>query len=71
MSEPPTRRASINSVNLKPMRAIVRAYSDGSAILGVYGIYSDDEAAQTAVESLGELGVSDHLQIVPFYQVNQ
>lgn len=63
--------STLTSVNLQPMHAVVRAYHDGSGVIAVYGIYFNAGQAQNAITALQELGVPDHLQVVPFYQVNQ
>lgn len=65
------RKETLLSVSMQPMHAVVRSYFDGSAILAVYGIYPNPGRAQSAIDVLGEMGIPDKLEIVPFYQVNQ
>lgn len=61
---PPSGRLRIS-----PLHAVVRAYSDGSAILGVYGVYGSMELAENAASMLVDLGIPDEMRIVPFYEV--
>jgi hypothetical protein len=65
----PAAPAPSGRLRLSPLHAVVRAYSDGSGILGVYGVYGTPELAEKATAMLAGLGIPDKLETVPFYEV--
>ena len=48
---------------------VARRYHDGLATLGVFGPVPDEQAAQSLVSALQELGVGDLLEVLPIYGV--
>lgn len=67
-AEPPQRHTHLRII---PRFAVVRGYHDQGGPIAVYGVYNTEAYAKKIVGELVELGigVTDRMDVVPFYEV--
>lgn len=65
----PVAPAPTGRLRLSPLHAVVRRYEHGQGVIAVYGVYGTDELAKSAAGMLGQLGIPDEFEVVPFYEV--
>lgn len=54
----------------EPRWCVVRGYYDGSGVIAAYGPVDTEDDAKRLIAELGELGLSDKLEVVPFFGID-